>query len=169
MTPGDEVDARYIDQIADLVDVTELVDVHPERMSAERLSHAGKDDDAPDASPTLAVFQRLTQDELEVRPVLTVQTPQARFLIDLALTYKHSEPVEIAEDVVGEFLHRVAMMNAWPYLREAVQASAARLHVTPPVLGLLRAGQFHVDSAGGQGQPWDIPTLQADQDTHDDA
>lgn len=164
------VEPRIVEDLGEFIELTQLVDVHFERISAERTpvlnAEVDRDSDAPnesDPEPELAVFQRVIDPEtFEIRPVLTLETGAARLLVDLSLIYKHSEPIQVDAAVRQEFLTRVGIMSAWPYLREGVQTQAAKIQVPPPVIGLLRAGQFDLEKDDEAGQPWDIETVKSE-------
>jgi len=43
-----------------------------------------------------------------------------------------------------DFIERVAIMAAFPFLREAIARMASRLEVDVPLIGLLKTGQFQL-------------------------
>lgn len=119
---------------AELLRYTELTEVRTYELRGRRVA-AGE---ASESTPDIAV--KVSETALETRMRLEVTTESAVLFSDMSVVYSLSEPLELAQDVVREFVERVGIMAVFPFVREAVFATAARLTVTPPVLGLLRAG-----------------------------
>jgi hypothetical protein len=121
---------------AELLRYTELSEVRTYELRGRRVT-AGT---ASEPTPDIAV--KVSETSLETRMRLEVTTESAVLFSDMAVVYSLSEPLELAQDVVREFVERVGIMAVFPFVRESVFATAARLTVTPPVLGLLRAGSL---------------------------
>lgn len=142
----DSSSARPIEDLPALVTLTELVDIHPYRISGTRHLDALSAADTEQQDMAL----RVSRDAygLEARLSLTLVTSEAELIADIGARYHYSEPLEVDDSVIAEFVQRVAVMNAFPYLRESVYTTATRLGVAAPVLGLLRAGQLRVTPPG---------------------
>lgn len=119
---------------AELLRYTELTEVRTYELRGRRVA-AGE---VSESTPDIAV--KVGETTLETRMRLEVTTESAVLFSDMAVVYSFSEPLELAKEVVREFVERVGIMAVYPFVREAVFATAARLAVTPPVLGLLHAG-----------------------------
>lgn len=137
--------------ILELVASVRLTDVRTiSRESTLRVDHN------PDAG--LGTFGEITSAgdlEMNLNPVswgrrietwfrMTVESDQFRIAVAEATIYERDSDDPIPDDVRVEFLERVAVMAAYPYLRAAVQACAADLRVGNLTLDVLRQGQFQV-------------------------
>ena len=88
---------------------------------------------------------------IEVWVRMTVQIPeQAMLRVAVSTVYNRDDDVEVPDDVRRDFVARVAVMTAFPYIREGVQSMATRLAVDVPTLGLLKQGQVVLE-AGATG------------------
>ncbi len=83
--------------------------------------------------------------ELETRVRIDITLADADISAEVAVLYRFAEELTVPEAVVTEFVERVSVMAAFPYVRESVSTTASRLGVAPPVLGMLRAGEFQVE------------------------
>lgn len=110
----------------------------------------GRRDDAErseDISPEVGL--RLTPDEIETRMRFAVNTGDAYLEADMSVVYQLQRPVNLWAHVVTEFIERVAVMAVYPFVREAVFTTAARLGVDTPVLGMIRSGELGVGNLEG--------------------
>ena len=86
-----------------------------------------------------------------------VKTDEAEITADFEAEYRFSESGgRISKGAQVEFAEKVAFMALVPYLRESVHTTAMRLGVKPPVLGMVRQGEFRLhptDDAASDGQP----------------
>lgn len=156
MTP-DATELRVVGEIEELVRLTELTDVQFVRVSGER--RETRDEQFADHHPEIRVFHRANPAGLEVRCVVVVDTEEGRLLSDVAVQFTHGEPLEVDDSVLEEFTQRVGVMAAYPYLRECIHLTAARLRIAPPILRLLKAeeAQLEIDEHG-PATPGGIPT-----------
>ena len=97
---------------------------------------------APDID--LEYSQQLLPNELHARFKLTFKEPDAMYVADMAAVYSFAEELEIAEEVVIDFAERVAFMTTFPFLRESVATTAARMQRNVPTLGIMRPGDFKI-------------------------
>lgn len=103
----------------------------------------------------IAVKQRSTETIFEPRFLLKVDDLTAEFVVDISTQYESPTPIVASSAISAEFVEKVAIMAVFPFLREALATTAARMELPVPVLGLIRAGQFQVavepDSADSTG------------------
>lgn len=95
---------------------------------------------------------------IELRPMAWGQHIEVWFRIILdredvritaaaATLFSRESEDEVPEDVRVEFIEKVAVMAAYPYLRADVQNMAADLRIGSVTLDLLRQGQFRVGAS----------------------
>lgn len=138
-------ETRRVSTIVDLVALVDLTGVRTFEFSG-RLLDAPADAEIEERQD-IQVHLRASPGDLQVRVRLTIQTDEAELVADCAAVFelKESDPneqIEIDDDVKREFVERVGIMAVYPFLRESIFATAVRLQVAAPVLGLLKAGQF---------------------------
>lgn len=141
-----------IDSARDLLQMTELVGVKTYELRArlleEGVSATPADEVDVDGSelddPILELMVRHEGMLIEARLRFEQRTKEAVLNADIAVIYRMSEEREITGSALAEFLEKVGVMAAFPFVREATATSASRLGVPVPVLGLLRAGGFSV-------------------------
>lgn len=135
--------ARAIADVVELLGYVELTDItHYEVSGVRRQTKVEDDFEAGARDPQVMV--RSEDGKLETRVRLTFESVDARLVADIAAIYTLSEPLEIDEDVISEFLERVGIMAVYPYLRAALHGSAAQIGVDAPVLGLFRPSSLRV-------------------------
>lgn len=157
-TSGEESDQsqvtrRDVAELQDFVNVTEVIGVHFLEVSGKRL----QENRGPDWQPVfeMSVQHRVNDETFETRFRVAVNAQDADYVADVAVVFALAEPVEPAAAVIVEFVERIAVMAAYPFVREAVASSATRLSAEVPLLGFLRAGQFKLtppDPADGDGE-----------------
>jgi hypothetical protein len=64
--------------------------------------------------------------------------PYTEIDVTLALSYSLPNAVDFTDDVLEEFAKVNGVFNAWPYLREYVQATSTRMSLPPLVLPVFR-------------------------------
>lgn len=75
---------------------------------------------------------------------LTLETEQVKLGAAVAVLYDRDSDEAIPESVKIEFLEKVAVMAAFPYLRAEIQDLASGLRLGNVTLGMLRQGEFTV-------------------------
>lgn len=85
------------------------------------------------------------EDRIEVRFKAGVDHYQAVYEFEVATLYKFSRPIDFDESLIRNFIEMVAIMAAFPYIREVLSTTAARLELDVPILGILRQGEFSMD------------------------
>ncbi|MFJ6078350.1 hypothetical protein ACIQC0_08585 [Pseudarthrobacter sp. NPDC092419] len=93
----------------------------------------------------ISVEERHDETFLEPRFRMVVSDAHATYIADVSTQYQISQAVGLSKPVVKEFIERVAIMAAFPFIRESIATTAARMELPVPVLGLLRAGSFSLD------------------------
>lgn len=63
----------------------------------------------------------------------------------VAVIYEREGDEEIGQDLRYEFIERVSVMAAYPYLRAEIQHQMADLRLGSLTLGLLKQGEFKID------------------------
>jgi len=141
---------RPVQTIGELMDLANLSDMTVYELSGQRLEPA--DDDPPVEVPSgnepgdapMQVFVRHDPERIQVRVRIEAQSPEALFVADIAAEFHLSAPVSAPEEVLREFVERVGVMAAYPYLRESLHSTAARMRLTPPLLQLLKANRVRM-------------------------
>ncbi|SRR6266568_1819549 len=135
---------KVVDSPKDLIDVVELTDVVFYQVSGLRLA-AGADPE--DRKLEIEVAIRLGTHVLEVRCRASIRGGGGEYLCDASAEFTLRCALEIPDPVLIEFVERVGVMAVYPYLREAITESAAKLRLDVPVLSLLRPGDVRITSS----------------------
>lgn len=115
----------------DLLGLTELSDISYTRLSAE-ISDA---DEEPFAVQVLA---RQGDNSIEILCKATLSGKGATYAVDVIGQFIVTQPCEVPEDVVQEFVEKAGILAIYPYLRNGMVDLAARLALPRPVIPLLR-------------------------------
>ncbi|MEO8724496.1 MAG: hypothetical protein ABI383_00095 [Acidobacteriaceae bacterium] len=97
-----------------------------------------------------------TSDELDVQIAFTLKAIPASkkpaLVIKAVFNLRYSLPdeVEIDQDEIDAFASTNSMLNSWPYWREIVQNTVARMGLPPLVLPLYRINQMPAREEGRQ-------------------
>ncbi|WP_024286605.1 hypothetical protein [Cellulomonas sp. KRMCY2] len=143
MTTG--ADVRQIKDVVELLQASELSEIRYYQIAGVRVER-------PDGEPVRETGQDLKvqvggdANGLETRVLMTVSTEEANLAAEVGALYSFEEPLEIPQPVIAEFIEKVGVMAVFPFLRESVFTTATRLGVPAPVIGLLRAGELHVEA-----------------------
>jgi hypothetical protein len=87
---------------------------------------------------------------------MVVRTPQADFAADVGIKYDYAEPLSVPQEIISEFVQRVDIMAVFSFLRELIFTTATRFGAGTPVIGLLRAGDFHLSPPDSDQRAEDI-------------
>ena len=90
------------------------------------------------------IMENHNEQHIETRFRATVDNGVGVFLTDIGLLYNFSEPIDLEQVAINNFIERIAIMAAWPFIREGVATTAARMELPVPVLGLMKQGQASV-------------------------
>ncbi|WP_328660199.1 hypothetical protein [Nocardia salmonicida] len=120
---------------SELLALAELVDIVFYECSGRR-SPGGEE------SP-LSIQIALGREELglEVRCRATISGAGGEYIADASAVFAFQEPIEATEEAITDFAARVGVMAVYPYLRESITQSSAKLGLERPVLRLLRPGE----------------------------
>src|SRR5665648_845067 len=161
-------DARPVADIHELLALAELVGVRHYEVAGRRSLEAEDRPESIEAAEQDAVLSvRRHEDELEIRFRMVVVTPDADLVADVSVVYALLSHFDVSRPLTEEFVERVAVMAAFPFLRGSIFTTATRLGATAPVLGLLRAGQFRVGPAPDGEEPVSYTHLRAHETRHD--
>ncbi len=133
---------RPVTSVVDLLEASELTGIRTYQVVGVRA--AAEEERPDDTEQDLQVMVKGDAGRLETRVLMTVNTPEADLRADVGVLYTFRERLSVPEEILAEFVEKVGVMAVFPFLRESILTTAARLGVAAPVLGLLRAGQFHV-------------------------
>jgi hypothetical protein len=133
-------DLPLIGSAKDLLDLAELSDIVYYAVSATRRDEAGPEG----TSHEFAIFVLHDGARIEVRCRAVVDTSDAQYVVDASSRFELKHPVEITDDAKQEFVEKVGLMAVYPYIRETVAASAAKLRLAQPLVGLLQAGNVSI-------------------------
>ncbi len=150
-------EARVVSSAAEMLPLAELTGIKVFEIAGRRVERA-EDEPAREPSESFSVLTRSGATWFETRSKMVVRTADADLVADAAAIFSYSEPLDVPQNVAGEFVEKVGLMAVYPFLREQVFTAASRLGVAPPVLGLLRAGGFTVgpatvDDATSESEP----------------
>lgn len=143
---------REIQSIEELVAEVELIGI-------QTFEIGGKLRDAPVDPEDVNVFgvhTAMQNDDLHLstRFKLEFRGAAADIVVDAAAHYKFTVPTTYSRPLAIEFAERVGFMTVYPFLREAVFTTAARMELETPILGLMKAGQFTVEEQPGDASPF---------------
>ncbi|MBM4468150.1 hypothetical protein GS502_01265 [Rhodococcus hoagii] len=134
-------DARELLQLAELTDIV-FHEIHGKRV----------DNTEDDGAFSLNVMTRSEPQLLEIRCHATASGAGGEYVADVSAVFTLSEPVELSPDVTREFAEKVGVMAVYPYVRESMTQSGAKLGLDRPVLPLLRAGDVKLDTPDSTSQ-----------------
>lgn len=133
---------------AEMVPLVELTGIRTYALSGRVLE--GLDaPTTPDAEALPEVGIMLHPEWIETRMRMTVRSASAEFHAEIGVRYEFRQPLNLWADVVQEFVVRVGVMAAYPFVREAIYTTAIRMGEDAPVLGLVRAGEFEISQLEG--------------------
>lgn len=145
---------RCYETARDMLPVLELNRVTPYEVAGKRVS-------APEVTEITSSMESMIGGEegksFVFRVRQRVKTSEAEIAADFEAEYRFSEPGgQISEEAQVEFAEKVAFMALVPYLRESVHTTAMRLGVQPPLLGMVRQGEFRLRADGDAGSSADV-------------
>ncbi|MFC8528402.1 hypothetical protein [Nocardia sp. NPDC057227] len=128
-SPGVATDAST------LLALSELTDIVFYECSGRR------DRDSGEAPLSIQIALGREKLGLEVRCRATIAGAGGEYVADASAVFTFREPVEATEEAITDFAARVGVMAVYPYLRESITQSSAKLGLQRPVLRLLRPGE----------------------------
>lgn len=132
-----------LDEIQKFVELIELKDVAVMGLSG-MLNAEPKDDQEPRFDLSFAPAFKRTG--LRTRFRIEFDNGKATFMADMAAHWVFPQPVTFVAETVIEFAERVAFMTVYPYLRESIASTAARMNQPVPTLGLIKANHFSLEA-----------------------
>lgn len=136
---------QEVDDLENALEVFELVEVVAYEHSGKRVPVNLDDDNGAPPQSEMEVLVRHSSNEIETRFRMTVTAPGMELASDVGVVYRSDNWI-LAPSLVPSFLEEIGIMAAYPYLREGTATSAVRLGLPAPTLGLLRRGQFTLQS-----------------------
>lgn len=126
----------------ELLDLAELTDIVFYETGGRR------NPDLEESPLSIQIALRREELGLEVRCRATVSGAGGEYVADASAVFTFQKPVEATDEVITEFVERVGVMAVYPYLRESITQSSAKLGLERPVLRLLRSGDVHLTVDG---------------------
>lgn len=117
-----------------------LVDTTYYELSAARRSGGLVDDpDTEEIKVDARVLCRHLNDHslLEIRHRMKLLSPDARYVIDISMTYETKPEGFISEELRQEFINRLGLRLLHPYMREAALTLSRRIEAVEVMLPLL--------------------------------
>lgn len=130
--------------VHELFKIGELSGIRFNGFAAERIVGGELVTDEEQAEQSIQVSIGQNPGIVEVRVRLELVTSAARYSADAASQYRFPEDREVSEDLAREFAEAAGVMAVYPYLRELVQTSSARLSLPPVTLPLMRQGEVNL-------------------------
>ncbi len=139
---------RHLHELLEQIELTEIrliernarLKVSPEPSQGLRcLAEAD-----PEGQMSIAVLPVSWDARLETWFRLTLSNEQAEIVTAVAVVYQRETDAEIPPELRTEFIERVAVMAAYPYLRTDLQHQAIDLHLGNVTLPILRQGEFQL-------------------------
>ena len=127
------VDVRTIEETARL-----KLDASPEQ------GLAALDEADQDADLSIQLNPVSWGERIEIWFRFRYETPAAKLVAAVATLYQRTGNDEIPEQTRIEFIEKVAVMAAYPYLRNALQELAAKLRLGNITLDIMRQGSFRI-------------------------
>ncbi|MEU0613466.1 hypothetical protein ABZ476_08915 [Streptomyces albogriseolus] len=116
---------------AELQDVV-FLELHAVRGGVEDVSEM-----EPPDGPNMKVWYRASDDQIQVRCRLDLETPEAQFKVDAVAAFAVSGQLPTDEAVKAGFTQRIGVAVIYPYLRESVHDLARKMGIDPPILSLI--------------------------------
>lgn len=136
--PSNEL--RTVIDVRELLHMAELTDIVYFEVCARRA-----EDDQPEPGFSMNVKTRVEGNTLEVRCRAIAGGDGGEYLTDASAVFTLAEPIDVPAETAREFAEKVGVMAVYPYIRESMTQSGAKLGLNRPVLPLLRAGDVKLD------------------------
>lgn len=143
----DEQIPHQIESIEELVGLVHLVEIRPYEISARAIAPASED--AGEIDINVEYSELHTDRTLIDRFKFVARTSDAEYVTDIAAVYEAEMAVEIPNPIRLDFAERIGFMSAFPFVREALSTSAARLMRRAPLLDLMRPGDLRINADSG--------------------
>ncbi|MDJ1113806.1 hypothetical protein [Microbacterium dauci] len=130
------------DAVMDLINRSQMKAIEYHEISA-RWTGPREGDGPHDVNADVSPQHRLDDNEFGIRLVANVTTDFGEVLAAVAATYTYEGEADLR--TVLNFGNEVAIMAAFPYLREAVSSASAKVFGEPILLPVLPRGQVGFD------------------------
>lgn len=137
-----------ISTLQDAARAANLIGINFNEVTGRRKEDRSAEDS--EVSTSIQTQERHAASSCSCRFALTVDHPEADYLIEVEIHYEFDDEMGWSEELLRGLVEEIAIMAAFPYLREGLAGIAARLGVDVPFLGILRRGEF---SMGEREQP----------------
>ncbi|CAN5239669.1 hypothetical protein BH11ACT3_BH11ACT3_05810 [soil metagenome] len=139
-----KVEAFEAKEWLDLVDHFSMVDLYFLRQDGHRADHTDEPELVSQPRIDNEIFTRRNERALSVRIRSKVRAHDAEYAVDIIVDFASDADVHADQELVTEFVKRVAMMAAWPYIRGAVSDIGGRLRAEPLTLGILKPSDIEI-------------------------
>ncbi|MEZ5087426.1 MAG: hypothetical protein R2722_14655 [Tessaracoccus sp.] len=136
--------------VVELLSSVHLTDVRTiQTMGELKLDPSGKglaelDESKRDGELSIAINPVAWGRHIEVWFRAQFETSNALLVAAVAVTYERESEAEIPDETQTEFIEKVAVMAAYPYLRSMLQGLAAEMRFGTLTLDVLRQGEFQM-------------------------
>lgn len=112
------------------------------RLSESRRADLGEADDRIETETSWGVRVRHEGNEFGVRIRTETNAPLGEVVVDVAAEYVSDEPLLLSREATNEYVNNVALMQLFPYIREATMAMSDRVFGRGILLPPLVRGQL---------------------------
>ena len=147
----------HSDEYLSLVQALDLAGISLVKCSAKRQGQADLDRDL-DANFQLKSAHRIASTEIDFRfkflcTISQDEAPVAEILATYVASFESAEGHNGDVEMVRQYAQDVAVMAVYPYYREFVQSTAARLDLPGFTMGLVKRGEIVLDEIGDGVSP----------------
>lgn len=135
-----------ISSAQELVSQADLIGIRFHQLSGTLNQEPANEGDEP--SYDLIVARRQSENHFGILLTVNFEAPDACYVVAVDCAYRLRSDRRITDAAMAEFIERVAVMAAFPFVREALHDLSRRLGAGPVVLGLLRPGDIKLEPAG---------------------
>lgn len=131
--------------VQDLLDGLELIEIRPVEVLG-----TSRGEETADANGAVEFTFKVSQpeelDSVSVEVVAEARSGKTILRCSYIFRYNLGKQISLDNDAVREdFLNKIVIFHATPYIREGLDSLAARLHVSAPLLPLLKVTDIEND------------------------
>lgn len=148
------VSDRKVESLQDLVAAVDLVGVTFIELRAERVAAREVDPE----SMQIGIAQEVSSEviTLSFRGIVKVETADVVAAVQTRFAFTNpADASSIPESVLEEFIEKLGIMTAYPYIRQGIHTLSTMLGIAPVTLGFLRAGTFELNANDSESVPAD--------------
>lgn len=145
---------KKVESLPDLVAAVELVGVTFIELRAERVAPREVDPD----SMQIAIAQEVSSEVITLSFQGIIKMETADLVAAVQTRFAFTNPTDassIPEPVLEEFIEKLGIMTAYPYIRQGIHTLSTMLGIAPVTVGLLRAGTFELNANDSESVPAD--------------